>query len=77
MVDANVRDDCISDDGGDQDEEHNDATEFEPIGYEGDGDCHDGCNGVRDDGPQLGFIGSVAELDDDSGEEETEGVEAG
>ena len=72
MRSADVGDDGVSDDGRNQDEEHDNTTELEPIGYKGDNDCHDCCNGVGNDRPELGLVGCIAQFDDDGGEEETE-----
>ena len=76
MSDVDVGDDSIADDGGDEDEEHDDPAQLEAIRYNGDNDCYHGGDGVWDHGPELGFVGCVAELDDDGGEEEAEGVQA-
>ncbi len=76
MVHANVGDDGIANNGGDEHEQHNDSTQLEAVGYDGHDDCYDGGNGVGDHRPELGFVGGVAELDDDGGEEESEGVKA-
>jgi hypothetical protein len=67
-LDPDVGDDGVADDGGDEGEEHHDATELEAIRDDGDGDGDDGGYGIGDDGPELGFIGGEAELNDDSRE---------
>lgn len=77
VCNADVSDDCVSDDGGDEHEEHDYPTEFEAIGHDGDDDCQHGCNGVGDHRPELGFVGRIAEFHDDGWEEETKGVQSG
>jgi len=73
---ADVCNDSISDDGGDQNKQHDRPTKFQSVGNDGNDDCYYGCNCIGDDGPELSFIGCIAELDDDGREEETERVEA-
>lgn len=77
MRDADVGDDGVADDGGDEHEEHYDAAQLEAVGDDGDDHGENGRDGVGDHGPELGFVGCVTELDDDGREEEAEGVEAG
>lgn len=77
VFDTLVCDDGVANNRRDENKEHDYTTEFEAVGDDCDDDCADGCNGVGDDGPELCFVGSIAELDNDGGEEETEGVEAG
>lgn len=72
MLHTDVGDDCIPNDSRDEHEQHYRATELHLVGYDGNHDSDDGCDGVWDDGPELCFIGGVAELDDYGGEEETE-----
>ena len=74
MSDADVGDDGVADDGGNKDEEHDDPAQLEAIRYNRDDDCYHGGHGVGDHGPELGFVGCIAELDDDGREEEAEGV---
>jgi hypothetical protein len=71
-----IGDDGVANNRGDENKEHDYTTEFEAVGNDCDDDCADRCDGVGDDGPELCFVGSIAELDNDGGEEETEGVEA-
>jgi hypothetical protein len=74
MLDAKIGNNSISNNSKGENEEHDDTTEFEAVGHNGDDDCEDGGDGVGDHGPELCFVGGVAELDDDGWEEETEGV---
>ena len=77
MCDANIGNDCVSNDSRDQDEKHDDSTQLETIRDNGYDDCQDGGNGIWDNRPELGLICSVAELHDDGGEEQSERVETG
>jgi hypothetical protein len=69
VLDVDVCDDGVADDGEGEGEEHDDAAEFEAVGEDGDDDGEDGGDGVGDDGPELDFVGGVAaEGLDDGGE---------
>ena len=65
VVDADVGDHGVADDGGDENEEHDHAAQLEAIRDEGDGDCEYGGNSVWYYGPQLSFVGGVSKLYDD------------
>lgn len=72
-----MADDAVADDGNGEGTQHDWAAEGEAVGENGDEDGEDGSDGVRNDGPELGFIGVLGEaVVDDCGEEEAEGVEA-
>jgi hypothetical protein len=76
VFDTLVCDDGVANNRRDENKEHDYSTEFEAVGDDCDDDCADGGDGVGDDGPELCFVGGIAELDNDGGEEETERVEA-
>jgi hypothetical protein len=76
VFDTLVGDDGVANNRGDENKEHDYATEFKAIGDDSNDNCADGCDGVGDDGPELCFVGGIAELYNDGREEETEGVEA-
>ena len=69
MLDVDVGDNCVADNGEGEGEEHDDAAELEAVGDYGDDDGADGGDGVGDYGPELHFVGGVAaEGLDDGGE---------
>ncbi len=72
MRDADIGNYGVANDGWKEDEKHDYPTKFEAVGDDGDNDCYHRGNGVRDHGPELGFVGGVPEFHNDGGEEETE-----
>jgi hypothetical protein len=76
VFDTLVGDDGVANNRRDENKEHDYTTEFEAVRDDCNDHCADGCDGIGDDGPELRFVGGIAELDNDGGEEETEGVEA-
>jgi len=60
VVDGDVGNDGVADDGGDQREEHDDAAQLEPVREDGDRYRHHGCDRVWNHRPQLCFVGGVA-----------------
>ena len=66
MRDPDVSDDSVANNSKGKSEEHDYATEFEAIGDDGDHHCDYGCNGVGDDGPELGLVCCITKFDNDS-----------
>lgn len=72
-----LADDSVADDCNGEGTQHDWAAESEAVGENGDDDGEDGSDGVRNDGPELGFVRVLSEaVVDDCGEEEAERVEA-
>lgn len=58
---CDVGDYRIANDGNREGEEHDDAADFEVVGYEGNDYGYHSCNGIWDDAPKLGLVGCEAE----------------
>lgn len=68
----------VSDDCDWKHEQHDDATKSQPVGNDGDDDCEDGSDGVRDDGPKLSFVRVRGEVEivDDGWEKQAKRIKA-
>lgn len=64
-----------TDDTDEVEADHNDATGLEFVGEVAGGEAEEAGDHVRGDGHELGFFVAVAEIADDGGEEEAEGVD--
>ncbi len=76
VFDPNIGNDCVADDGRNEDEEHDDSTELKAIGDDGYHNGDNRGNSVWNYRPELGFVGRVTEFDNYSWEKEAERVEA-